>query len=340
MVELTVVISQKPEAVSSPPLPSFRGRGGKKPRIVLSTELPEMDEGYSHEWLGPFIPNPPALVLCSGESSAGKTVLGYNIASGFAAGGNVLGYEIDVPTCVVYVDLETPPELSKSMARQVGVHTNLGFMSDFEDKLNSNFGYNAFLAICRDFNPGILIIDPLSMAYPVEDENNNSEADRQMQRMKQLAVNLNCVVFAMWNMGTAHVKDTFKARGATARIDRTDIALNYTRLANGNRRLQVVKSRYSNPGASVELRDAGGLKFEVVKYRDGNEAVNESTQIQEAIDVIMAIPNDGEILRRECIESVGSERLADKAIKSLRDQKLLENIRPGAYRLHVKSEGR
>ena len=79
-----------------------------------------MVEGYSHEWLGPFIPKPPALVLCSGESSAGKTVLGYNIAFGFAAGGNVLGYEISEPTRVLYVDLETPPGLRGSMAKRVG----------------------------------------------------------------------------------------------------------------------------------------------------------------------------------------------------------------------------
>ena len=299
-----------------------------------------MDEGYSHEWLGPFIPNPPALVLCSGESSAGKTVLGYNIASGFAAGSNVLGYEIDEPTRVVYVDLETPSGLMGSMARRIGVHNNLGFIFELENKLNTDYGYNAFLAVCRDFNPGILIIDPLSMAYPVDDENNNSEADRQMQRMKQLAVNLNCVVFAMWNMGTSHVKDTFKARGATARIDRTDIALNYTRLANGNRRLQVVKSRYSTPGASIELRDAGELGFEVEKYRDGNEAVNESTKRQEAMDAIMAMAENEDIRRRQCIDVAGSEKLADKAIKSLRDQNLLETIEPGVYRLNVENEGR
>ena len=299
-----------------------------------------MVEGYSHEWLGPFIPKPPALVLCSGESSVGKTVLGYNIASGFAAGGNVLGYEINEPTRVLYADLETPSGLMSSMVKRIGAHTNFGFRLNWENKLNTTHGYNTFLEVCRDFNPGILIIDPLSIAYPVEDENNNSEADRQMQRMKQLAVNLNCVVFAMWNMGTAHVKDTFKARGATARIDRTDIALNYTRLANRNRRLQVVKSRYSNPGASIELQDAGDLKFEVVKHRDGNEAVNESTKRQKAMDAIMAMAENEDIRRLQCIDVAGSEKLADKAIKSLRDQNLLETIEPGVYRLNVESEGR
>ena len=174
----------------------------------------------------------------------------------------------------------------------------------------------------------------------MEDENNNSEADRQMQRMKQLAVSLNCVVFAMWNMGTGHVKDTFKARGATARIDRTDIALNYTRLANGNRRLQVVKSRYSNPGASIELQDAGDLKFEVVKHRDGNEAVNESTKRQEAMDAIMAMAENGDIRRPQCIDAAGSEKLADKAISMLHRQRLLETMSPGVYRMHVENETR
>jgi len=299
-----------------------------------------MVEGYSHEWLGPFIPKPPALVLCSGESSVGKTVLGYNIASGFAAGGNVLGYEINQPTRVLYADLETPSGLMSSMVKRIGAHTNFGFRLNWENKLNTTHGYNTFLEVCRDFNPGILIIDPLSIAYPVDDENNNSEADRQMQRMKQLAVNLNCVVFAMWNMGTAHVKDTFKARGATARIDRTDIALNYTRLANGNRRLQVVKSRYSNPGASIELQDAGDLKFEVVKHRDGNEAVNESTKVQKVMDAIMAMAENEDIVRARCIDVAGSEKLADKAISMLHRQGLLERVSSGVYRMHVENETR
>lgn len=279
-------------------------------------------------------------MLCSGESSAGKTVLGYNIASGFAAGGNVLGYEINEPTRVLYADLETPSGLRSSMVKRVGAHTNFGFRLNWENKLNTDFGYKRFLAVCRYFNPGILIIDPLSIAYPVEDENNNSEADRQMQRMKQLAVNLNCVVFAMWNMGTAHVKDTFKARGATARIDRTDIALNYTRLANGNRRLQVVKSRYSNPGASIELQDAGDLKFEVVKRRDGNEAVNESTKVQKVMDAIMAMAENEDIVRARCIDVAGSEKLADKAISMLHRQGLLERVSSGVYRMHVENETR
>ena len=226
------------------------------------------------------------------------------------------------------------------MVKRVGAHTNFGFRLNWENKLNTDFGYKRFLAVCRYFNPGILIIDPLSIAYPVEDENNNSEADRQMQRMKQLAVNLNCVVFAMWNMGTAHVKDTFKARGATARIDRTDIALNYTRLANGNRRLQVVKSRYSNPGASIELQDAGDLKFEVVKHRDGNEAVNESTKVQKVMDAIMAMAENEDIVRARCIDVAGSEKLADKAISMLHRQGLLERVSSGVYRMHVENETR
>ena len=112
--------------------------------------------------VGPFIPRPPALVLCSGESSAGKTILGYNIAAGLAAGSDIFNFGQIEPTNVIYVDLETPRGLRGHFLDKIGRHTNLGYILELEDKLNTYNGYEDFLAVCREFTPSVVIIDPLS----------------------------------------------------------------------------------------------------------------------------------------------------------------------------------
>ena len=45
--------------------------------------------------------------------------------------------------------------------------------------------------------------------------------------VKQIAIELHCVVLVLWNMGQGNVKDKFKAQGATARVDRSDLGMNY-----------------------------------------------------------------------------------------------------------------
>ena len=50
------------------------------------------------------------------------------------------------------------------------------------------------------------------MAWPVKEEKDNAEADRQMWALKQLAVQVGCILMVLWNMGEGNVKEKLKAR--------------------------------------------------------------------------------------------------------------------------------
>ena len=60
-------------------------------KIIPSTEVPPPDPLALKGLLGPFLPQPPGVVLLSGETSAGKTVLAYNMAYAIAAGKEFVG---------------------------------------------------------------------------------------------------------------------------------------------------------------------------------------------------------------------------------------------------------
>ena len=77
-----------------------------------------------------------------------------------------------------------------------------------------------------------------------------------------------------------------------------------------------------------------------MKFRDGNEAAKESTKVQKVMDEVMAMAENGDIRRPQCIDAAGSEKLADKAISMLHRQRLLETMSPGVYRMHVENETR
>lgn len=60
-------------------------------KIIPSMEVPAFDPLAAEGLLGPFLPQPPGLVLLSGETSAGKTVFTYNAAYHIAEGTEFIG---------------------------------------------------------------------------------------------------------------------------------------------------------------------------------------------------------------------------------------------------------
>jgi archaellum biogenesis ATPase FlaH len=196
--------------------------------IIPSREVPPPDPDSAQGYLYLIVPTAPGLVLLSGESSAGKTVLAYNLAYHLAEGLEFCGLIPPSPLRVVYVDLESPEYVYRDQVNTIGSSDNLAFIRELSTTLDRDSGKNEFLPACRDFRPEVLFMDPLSMAWPVDDEDDNAKADRQMSIVKRMAVDLNAVIICLWNMGQGNIAEKFKARGATARIDRTDLALNYT----------------------------------------------------------------------------------------------------------------
>ena len=135
-------------------------------------------------------------------------------------------------------------------------------------------------------------------------------------------------------MGQGNVKDKFKARGATARIDRSDLALNYIELNDNTRQLKVVKSRYPTLNEVLTLRFAGDMGFEAV---EGGGGITQGAIADMTIKVKDEL-RSGVMTRQELIAKLGNDDLLDKALGRL--VKAGEVCRPkrGSYELVVSSE--
>jgi len=311
--------------------------GGKEEtpsvKIMLSTDIPMPAMGSSGGILDPIVPDAASSVLLAGESSAGKTVLGYNMAYHMAEGIEFVGSTPVGPQRVLYFDLESPVGVHRSLVDIVGRSDNLAFVRSLPRTLNTSEGRADFLDACHEFKPDVIFLDPLPVAWPVKDENDNAEADAQMWAIKQMAVELNCVVISMWNMGEGNVKDKFRARGATARIDRCDLALNYTEITDTTRKLKIVKSRYGTLGMGVTLRFAGEMGFEVVESNDGPTP----NALSHIVHQIKERANTGQITRQAMIASIGQEDLVDKALHKLIQGGALTRVTRGVYTKGVSS---
>jgi archaellum biogenesis ATPase FlaH len=304
------------------------------PTIILSTDIPPPEHVDIEGLLGPFIPPQPALVLLSGESSAGKTVLSYNLAYHLASGEEFAGLLPRNAFRVLYCDLENPTGVHRTLVDTIGRSENLGFCRRFLKDLTSPRGRAEFLGLCKGFNADVILIDPLSVAWPVNDEDSNSEADQQMWGLKQIAIELHCVVVVLWNMGQGNVKDKFKARGATARVDRSDLGLNYIELNDNTRQLKVVKSRYATMNEVLTLRFAGDMGFEAV---EGTGGITQSAIADMTIKVKDEL-RSGVMTRQELIAKLGNDDLLDKALSRLVSADEISKPKRGSYELVVSSE--
>ena len=304
------------------------------PTIILSTDIPPPEHVDIEGLLGPFIPPQPALVLLSGESSAGKTVLSYNLAYHLASGEEFAGLLPRSAFRVLYCDLENPTGVHRTLVDTIGRSENLGFCRRFPKDLTSPKGRDEFLGLCKSFNPDVILLDPLSVAFPVDDEDSNSEANDQMWNIKKIAMELHCVVVVLWNMGQGNVKDKFKARGATARTDRSDLALNYIELNDNTRQLKVVKSRYPTLNEVLTLRFAGDMGFEAI---EGSGGITQSAIAAMTLKVKDEL-RSGVMTRQELIAKLGNDDLLDKALSRLFNACEIAKPKRGSYELVVSSE--
>jgi hypothetical protein len=301
--------------------------------LIPSTDVMLPDNDIEGGALGPYIPYPSSLVMLVGESSAGKTVLGKNMAYHLAEGLDWVGISPSGEQRVIYIDLESPENVFREHVEIIGRSENLVFARSLPT-LHSPHGAEEFLSVCRQFSPDVIFLDSLAEAWPVQDENDNAEASRQMLAIKMIGKSLGCTVVVTWNMGEGNVKERFKARGATARVDRSDLVLNYTGLTDDTRQLKIVKSRYGTLNKVLTLRFAGELGFEEVK---GDAHSSPSALAGMTLKVKYEL-RSGVTTRQELVATLGNEDLLDKVLNRLVQAGEVCRLKRGSYELVVSSE--
>lgn len=307
-------------------------------KIIPSTEVPPPNLLEPPGLLGPFLPQPPGVVLLSGETSAGKTVWAYNAAYHIAEGKEFTGLTPTSPLRVLYIDLESPPVVHSTLVHAIGQRDDLGFVREMPHLLYTSTGRQELLDTIRHWHAGVVFVDPLLVAWPCRDENDNAEASEQMRHLKDIARATDTLIVALWNMGEGYVKEKFRARGATARLDRVDVALNYTEVSETRRKLTIVKSRYGNLRESITVQFAGDLGFKAVA---GVEVSPSQTQLIEAH--IVTLVTEREYGRQELLAALKergftNENLVDKALGTLRRIGKVTSPERGMYALPESSD--
>jgi hypothetical protein len=279
-------------APAETPVPEPNGRTAERPNtssavlpFVLSTDIPPADSDPAEGLWGPFLPDEPSVVLLSAETSAGKTTWGYNLARALASGEAYLGLTPTRPVKVWYLDLETPEHLRRAMLDSIGRHERWAFCTPLVS-LEQPVVQQALVATLRDWGAEVLVVDTLSAAWPVQDEDDNAEANRQLDGFRQLAHATQTRVLLFHHQGQGNPKAKFRARGATARVDRPDVALNLDEIDNDVRQLSIVKSRYGTRGQSITFRFAADLGFELIPGDDEASPSAYAAASARVIDVV------------------------------------------------------
>ncbi len=202
--------------------------------------------------------------------------------------------------------------------------------------LDSSSVQQELLAKAKEWGAGVIIIDPVPVAWPVDDENANAIADQQFSRLKQMAGESECLIIAMWNMGEGQMKKKFKARGATARIDRSDVVLNYSGDKGDKtdvRQLEIVKSRWPGSlGQKLNLKFApDGLGFQAGDAGDDSPTSKYARLRERLPDIVGQRKKRQEIHNQVKAEELGSGNAIDQALGQLVDEGALRRPERGTY---------
>jgi AAA domain len=188
----------------------------------------------------------------------------------------------------------------------------------------------------------VVIIDSLQVYDPVNDEDSNSEANRQITPLVEMARQSKAAFLVTHNAGkvdSESLGSRFLARGASARVDRADIVCNFYEppkaKEKGTRELRIVKSRHGYMDEIMTFRFEGDLNYTLVKGLDLRQS-----KLQVMIERVTTLMVDGEERSRQVMREVlgiqadtSEDKLLTRALKMLTSKPLdkLRHVKRGWY---------
>ena len=279
-----------------------------------------------------------------GETSVGKTVFLHNLAYHLATGREFLGITPPRPLRVLYVDFESFPDIFAEHLTNIGTADGLDFIhpetlergATLVDFLSSNV---------RSGRYEVIIVDPLVEALPVQDENSNALANTQMTAFRDLARQTNAGVIVVHNSGLRKDKskkgsEKFLGRGATSRVDRADVSINFTSEGPTTRRLFVAKARGKNLNEEIRFRFAENLGYELISSSTQDTTVVDAVS-QDIVALMKSEAAEGchELKRENILSKLNQgnvearEQAIDRALRNLIKSGALHKGRKGYYSL-------
>jgi hypothetical protein len=294
---------------------SLSGMSGSSSRgweIVPSIKHLEhlrLREADSEFW-GAFLIEGTVNILV-GEASAGKTVFTKRLAKALADGKEFLGLMPPRPLRVLHIDLETPEALQRDHLETIGASENWFFARVDPSQIHAMLG-----AVAPDYD--VIIVDSLQVASPVKDENSNAEANSQITPFVVIARLSKAAIILTHNAGEGNPKEKYKARGASARVDRADQVHNLDDVGPGKRRLKVVKSRFGNLDETIEFAFGEGLNYTLTKPAAGVPSTKQDGLARLVLEAMAKLGEPStEVSRKEIARGVNIDAQNDTAMKRL-----------------------
>jgi hypothetical protein len=304
-----------------------------KPVKQWREDYAQREHGSVELW-GPLLLK-GALTLLVGQSSVGKSVLVYRLAESLTTGQSFLGLTPSRPLRVLHIDLETPDDVRD---------THLEVMENPEgwDIVDRHPPAGGLAEAARLYD--VVIIDSLQVYAPVNDEDSNSEANRQMTVLVDIARESNAALLVTHNAGKVDAESChsrFLSRGASARIDRADIAINYYQPPRPKtaeaRELYVAKSRNGYNDSIMSFTLAGKGEFDYTLVEGLTLHVSKQAALLQRVRELLV---DGQIRQRYDIrdtlgieKDTAQDKLLTRALNQALKLKVLSSTGSGDYSL-------
>ena len=197
--------------------------------ITWAEDLPEPEDLADRQIWGPFASR-GALALWSGIAGVGKSTLAYGLAVHAARGEEFGGLQLpDQGVKVLLLDLETPEALRSAKLDAITEGSRpIGQIAFWNE--TARVSVNDLIRAIREGETSLVIIDTLSIAFPVDSEDDNAAATEQMRSIKRVAAETDAAVIAIHHLGKGEQTEggVYSARGASARPAAADIVVSIT----------------------------------------------------------------------------------------------------------------
>lgn len=272
-----------------------------------------------------------AITSIVGDPGAGKTTFGYDMLEDLCNGRPYLDVPPEEPIKVLYMDFESSDSLITSRASYV-----FG-----ESEIPNFYIYNSvdyyltqivqeLVEFCIEKEINLLVVDNQTMAFATRDENDNSEAAKQMRLLRQICNAIGCAMILFHHTSKANLTGSRKGTGAFARARLADIMLNINLLDPDDTDyvyLEMVKNRFSTEDKMLWYlkKEEGQFIRTEPPLGSGAGAPSVHTVIYQAMVEVVSILNNGvgpdglkfSDLRAELTKRGLSESWADHAVRRL-----------------------
>lgn len=289
--------------------------GNKQSSFIFSTLdelLNEPEENQSYVWENILIFG--GISICSAKPKVGKSTLARNLAVAVANGTSFLGRSTEKGK-VIYLCLEEKrAEITKhfkkmgASGQDILIHTG----KTPEDILQ------ALKIAIADFEPILVIIDPLSRVLRVNDFNDYASMARGLEPFIDLAREFNVHILALHHDGKGGREGNDSILGSTAIFGAVDCHINLKKRETGRTVSTTQRYGIDLPETVVELDTETGLILE--------KGDLQSFILQEKKNEVLGCIGENEQLTESDIkERVGgnSKGIISKAIRALLDENQL-----------------